>query len=64
MDDYKTGSLGRDDEEVAYKLKHRHRYRWGDVKNGASITAKCVVCEKEAPSWVTRSSGTETTRTT
>jgi hypothetical protein len=46
MDDYKTGTLGKTEEQVRHKFTHQHRYSFHDVKGG-SHSGKCIVCGKE-----------------
>jgi hypothetical protein len=57
--DYKTGTLGRNEEDVKQKLKHEHRY---------NQVGRCHLCGREKqPFWGDKSkwtSGKETTPST
>ena len=55
MGGYKTGTLGRDEEDVR-KRQHVHRYSWSQIKSGEMT---CLVCgEKRTSKWLTNGKGT------
>lgn len=57
-DGYKTGTLGRNEQQVRHKFTHTHRFSFYDKDGGNK--GKCIVCGKEA----TWKNGQESPRTT
>lgn len=56
---YKTGTYGKDEDEVRHKLKrHEHRYSWAAVKSGKPVCLTCGHHKKNREkTWLATGSG-------